>query len=202
MGATAKTGYFSHVLIFAPAAADLKLPKKLQRCLVLSKYEHCDDLQSDDLQSAIGTHSDNISYVSKPQISSECGISLHLRPDISSLCIRRLLINFSVNFRFHGVQTKYVVCCNIQPTQCTKLNMLWGEEVGVGVGERLSLKVATLNKCSAVAEMGDRLATIVMCRKWGAVHLLEKGATFPCDTMWPGSRPTFVPSGILMHPTV
>jgi len=24
----------------------------------------------------------------------------------------------------------------------------------------------------------------------------------PCNTMWPGPRPTFVPSGILIHPAV
>ena len=26
------------------------------------------------------------------------------------------------------------------------------------------------------------------------------GAESPCNTMWPGPRPTFVPSGILIHP--
>jgi len=28
------------------------------------------------------------------------------------------------------------------------------------------------------------------------------GAGFPSNTMWPGSRPTSIPSGILIHPTV
>jgi len=54
-----------------------------------------------------------------------------------------------------------------------------------------------VNKCSAVAEMGDRLATIDMGRKLGAVPLLGGGTGSTCNTMRPGPRPTFVPSGIL-----
>jgi len=58
-----------------------------------------------------------------------------------------------------------------------------------------------LNKCSAVAEMGDRLATIDMGRKIGgcACPFWEGGAGSPCNTMRPGLRPTFVPIGILIH---
>jgi len=57
-----------------------------------------------------------------------------------------------------------------------------------------------VNKSSAVAEMGDRLATIGMGRKWGGAAV---GAGSPSNTMWPGPRPTsFLPSGILIHPTV
>ena len=57
------------------------------------------------------------------------------------------------------------------------------------------------NKCSTVAKMGDRLATIDMDQKleccapfffWGG----EGGAESLCNTMWPGPRPTFVQSGI------
>jgi len=44
------------------------------------------------------------------------------------------------------------------------------------------------NKCSAVAEMGDHLATIDMGRKLAA--FLEGLAGFPSNTMWPGLRPT------------
>jgi len=55
--------------------------------------------------------------------------------------------------------------------------------------------------CSAVAEMDDRLATIDMSGKWGAVPLLG-GARSPSSTIWPGPRPTFVPSGTLIHPAV
>jgi len=40
---------------------------------------------------------------------------------------------------------------------------------------------ANKDKCSAVAEMGDRLATIDMCRKLGAVPLLG-GAGSPCNS--------------------
>ena len=55
--------------------------------------------------------------------------------------------------------------------------------------------VTSIYKSSAVAEMGDRLATIGMGRKWG-------GAGFPSNTVWLGLRPTSLPSGILIHPTV
>ena len=57
----------------------------------------------------------------------------------------------------------------------------------------------TFNKCSAVAEMGDRLATIDMGQKLGAVPW---GAGSLSNTMSPGPRPTSVPSGILINPTV
>jgi len=60
------------------------------------------------------------------------------------------------------------------------------------------------NKCLAVTGMGDRLATIDMGRKLGAVprFFLGGGARSPYNTMWPEPRPTFVPSGILIHPAV
>ena len=48
---------------------------------------------------------------------------------------------------------------------------------------------------SEVAEMGDRLATIDMGRK-----LRGCAPGSPCNTTWPGLRPTFVSSGILIHP--
>jgi len=57
-------------------------------------------------------------------------------------------------------------------------------------------------KCSAVAEMGDRLAIIDTGRKYGGCAPFGMGAGSPCNTMWPGPRPTFVPSGILIHPAV
>jgi len=44
--------------------------------------------------------------------------------------------------------------------------------------------------------MGDRLATIDVGQKLGP---LGGGAGSPCNTMWPGPRPTFVPSGTLIH---
>jgi len=63
------------------------------------------------------------------------------------------------------------------------------------------------NKSSAVAEMGDSMATIDMGRKvcvWGGCCAPFHGrvAASPFNTMWPGTRPTSVPSGILIYPTV
>jgi len=62
---------------------------------------------------------------------------------------------------------------------------------------------ASKNKSSAVAEMGNRLATIGMGRKWGGAAVgcwVPTGS--PSNTMWPGLRPTTLPSGILIHWTV
>jgi len=60
-----------------------------------------------------------------------------------------------------------------------------------------------LYKCSAVAEMGDRLATIGMDRKLGrAMPLWGRGGGFSSNTMWPGPRLTSMPSFVLIHPTV
>jgi len=50
--------------------------------------------------------------------------------------------------------------------------------------------------------MGDSLATIDMGRKAGGAAV---GAGSPLGlhlTMWPGTRPTSLPSGILIRPTV
>ena len=59
------------------------------------------------------------------------------------------------------------------------------------------------NKSSAVAEMGDRLATIDVGRKVGELLCPSPwGVGSPSNTMSPGPRPTSVPSGILIHPTV
>jgi len=48
----------------------------------------------------------------------------------------------------------------------------------------------------------SRLATIYMGRKVGeaaAVPLLDGGAGSPSNTMWPGPRPTSIPSGVQIH---
>ena len=60
------------------------------------------------------------------------------------------------------------------------------------------------NKSSAVAEMGDRLATVDMGRKvaMGCCGGSWVTTGSPSNTMWPGPRPTSLPSGILLHPTV
>ena len=65
-----------------------------------------------------------------------------------------------------------------------------------------SPSVIVFNKCSAAAEMGDRLATIDMDRKLGgAVPFLGRAGS-PSNTMWPGPRPTIVPSDIVIHPAI
>jgi len=59
------------------------------------------------------------------------------------------------------------------------------------------------DKCSAVAEMGDSLATINMGRKeWLLCPFRGRGAGSPSSTMSPGLRPTSIPSGILIHAAV
>jgi len=68
----------------------------------------------------------------------------------------------------------------------------------------LTLNIFLLNstgyKCSEVAEMGDCLARIDIGRKLG-VPLWGRCAGSPSSTMWPGPRPTSLPSGILItHP--
>jgi len=53
-------------------------------------------------------------------------------------------------------------------------------------------------KSSAVAEMGDRLATIDMGAAMGATDYTDADKT----TVWPWPRPISLPSSILIHPTV
>jgi len=59
-----------------------------------------------------------------------------------------------------------------------------------------------LYKCSAVAEMGDRLANRHGPKIEELCSCFGGGAGSPCNTLWPGPRPTFVPSAILIHPAV
>jgi len=54
----------------------------------------------------------------------------------------------------------------------------------------------------AVAETGNRLATIDTGRKVGSAVPLLGGAGSPSNTMLSGPRPTSLPSGILIHPAV
>jgi len=58
------------------------------------------------------------------------------------------------------------------------------------------------NKSSAVAEMGDRLATIEIGRKLGTVHPFLRQSWAPSNTMSSGTRPTSIPSGILIYPAL
>jgi len=55
-------------------------------------------------------------------------------------------------------------------------------------------------KSSAVAEMGDR-ARAKRAEKLGAAVHLSAGE-LSSNTVWPGPRPTYISSGILIHPTV
>jgi len=61
-----------------------------------------------------------------------------------------------------------------------------------------------LNKSSAVAEMGDCLATIDMGRKMTGLQCPFPcgGAGSPSNAMSPGLRPTAIRRGILIHPAV
>ena len=61
------------------------------------------------------------------------------------------------------------------------------------------------DKCSVVAEMGNRLATINMGENWGrlcACAPLGEGELGPHVTLSPGPRHTSLPSGSLIHPVV
>ena len=62
--------------------------------------------------------------------------------------------------------------------------------------------VQSPQELSSIAEMGDRLSTIDMDRKVGAVvpRSIGGGAGSPSNTMWPGPRTTSMPSGIWIHP--
>jgi len=48
----------------------------------------------------------------------------------------------------------------------------------------------------------SRLATTDMGQNWGLCPFWERAAGCPSNKMWPGPRPTSVPSFILIHPTV
>ena len=48
----------------------------------------------------------------------------------------------------------------------------------------------------------SHLATSDMARKLGAVPIWGRGAGSPSNTMWPGPRPTCMPSFIFICPTV
>jgi len=75
--------------------------------------------------------------------------------------------------------------------QTTKINIIKISPIG------------SLSNCSAVAEMGDHLATIKMDRRLRVVPLWGGGAASPSNTMWPGPRPaTSMQSFTLIHPTV
>jgi len=67
---------------------------------------------------------------------------------------------------------------------------LRNNDVDDDTDERTLLTIGYTDKCSAVAEMGDRLATTDMGQKVGAVPLFTGEAGSPSNTMSPGPRPT------------
>jgi len=75
----------------------------------------------------------------------------------------------------------------VSPTCYTANSQPWNSVVGKPVWPRCSR--CSTDKCSALAETGDRLATIDIGRKLGAVPLLGGGAGSPCNTMRSGPRP-------------
>jgi len=67
---------------------------------------------------------------------------------------------------------------------------------------KVHLKNLPSNRCSAVAEISDHLATVDMGRKLGGLCPFSWGAGSLSNTMWPGPSLTFIPSDIVIHPDV
>jgi len=59
-----------------------------------------------------------------------------------------------------------------------------------------------MNKSSAVAEMGDRGHNRHGPKRWGAAVPLSRRPGTLSNTMWPGPRSTYVPSGGFIHTAV
>ena len=69
----------------------------------------------------------------------------------------------------------------------------------------LSQPIDKYNKCSAVAETGDRLVAVDVDRKVRGCYspfFLGGGAGSPSHTMCPVPRHIFIPNGIVIHQTV
>jgi len=60
----------------------------------------------------------------------------------------------------------------------------------------------TVNKSSAVAEMGDRRHNTHGPKRGGSCCAPFAGAVTPSSTMWHGPRSTSVPSGVFIHPAI
>jgi len=50
--------------------------------------------------------------------------------------------------------------------------------------------------------LGTEETQEMWAENWGCARFLERGAGSPSSTMWPEPRPTSIPSGILIHPSV
>jgi len=62
--------------------------------------------------------------------------------------------------------------------------------------------MTTLYKSSGVTEMGDRGHNRHGPKRAGGCYAPFAEAGTPSNTMWPGPRPTSMPSAILIHPAV
>ena len=83
-----------------------------------------------------------------------------------------------------------------------ELHQTWLDDVAGGTIFASRKLLILSDKCSAVAEMCDRLATIDMAENCALCPFWPFGGPgSPSNTVWPGPRPTFVPSGFLIHPT-
>jgi len=86
---------------------------------------------------------------------------------------------------------------------CSRLMPLVWACIASVEGQAVAKPQENFYKSSAVAEMGDRLARTDMGRKVGRqLCPFPWRAGSPSNTMWPGSRPTSLPSGTLIHQTV
>ena len=82
-------------------------------------------------------------------------------------------------------------------------NRMWsGEGSWVFIWHNVAWAEAYLRaKCHL--DPSSRLATITIGRKLGALPPFCRGGTgSPSGTMWPGPRPTSLPSGMLIHPAI
>jgi len=74
---------------------------------------------------------------------------------------------------------------------------------GLATSFGLSVTIVSCNKSSAVAEMGDRGHNRHGPKIGGCAPFVGAGShVTQCGGLWPGPRPTFVPSGVLIHPAV
>ena len=135
----------------------------------------------------------------KPKIVQLHGLPFRTEPmfwDVFFLqkCITKFVKIFSVHWvspKCHG--SSRVLLVSGRHTQWPKTCLLTSTD-----------PINRLNKSSADAEIGDRLATTDMGRKWGwaAVPLSVGGDGSPSNIMWPGPRLTSIQVGSWIHPAI
>ena len=74
--------------------------------------------------------------------------------------------------------------------------------LGVELGPHLSCPAEAYHRTKWHLDPSSRLATTKWAENWGLFPLFGGGAESPFSTMWPGLRPTSMPSDILVHPAV